>query len=190
MTRQLDPLDQSDQSNKPLAKQTLPGAGSVGQPPGRNTLPLGSGNQAHPDSFSETLVSEPHAKEDLSSLETLATDALPPADPGTLSALATVQATAPGDPGWDSMGDGQKGSPTTSLDQTTVLPRVELDGATAKVLHSSRRRYETHGKLGEGGVGEVVSALDHDIGRSVAIKRLRARMKSPMALARFVGVIH
>lgn len=170
-----------------LDKQTLPGAGPASQPPGRSTLPMGSGDLAHPDSFNDTLHSEPPGKVDLAVLETLAVDALPSSDPGTLA--ATMQAQAPGDPGWDSRADSTARSPKASMDQTTVLPRIELDGAVAKVLHTSRRRYETHGKLGEGGVGEVLSALDHDIGREVAIKRLRARMKSPMALARFVEEI-
>jgi len=150
---------------------------------------MGSGEAGHPDSFNDTLAVETPHGNDLSTQNTLATEALPPSDPGTLAALATVQATAPGEPGWDTMGDAMAGSPTSSLDQTTVLPRVELEGVRARVVVHSRRRYETLSKLGEGGVGEVMCAQDHDIGRRVAIKRLRARMKSPMALARFVEEI-
>jgi serine/threonine protein kinase len=73
--------------------------------------------------------------------------------------------------------------------QHTVLPLVELDGAQARVRVDPRRRYQVEGKLGEGGVGEVLSAMDHDIGRRVAIKRLHGRMRSPLALARFVEEI-
>jgi len=170
-------------------KRTLPGASAAAPPPGRNTLPMGSANPAHPDSFNETIAADGMGTADLSTQQTMALDAEPSASPGTLASMATIQAGAPGDPGLGTPGNGVKTSPTTSLDQTTVLPQVELDGTQARVFVKSRRRYETEGKLGEGGVGEVLSALDHDIERRVAIKRLRARMKSPLALARFVEEI-
>ncbi len=108
---------------------------------------MGSGEASHPDSFNDTLAAETPHGNDLSAHNTLATEALPPSDPGTLAALATVQATGPGDPGWDSVGDAMAASPTSSLDQTTVLPRVELEGIKARVVVHSRRRYETLSKL-------------------------------------------
>ena len=62
----------------------------------------------------------------------------------------------------------QPGSPA----RTTVLPRVEWVGPIPKVNPSQRHRFEELGLLGEGGMGEVVLAQDHDIERKVALKRL------------------
>ena len=60
------------------------------------------------------------------------------------------------------------GSPARS----TVLPRVEWVGPEPKVSPTQRHRFEELGLLGEGGMGEVVLAKDHDIEREVALKRL------------------
>lgn len=56
--------------------------------------------------------------------------------------------------------------------RSTVLPRVEWVGPEPKVNPSQRHRFEELGLLGEGGMGEVVLAKDHDIEREVALKRL------------------
>ncbi len=72
--------------------------------------------------------------------------------------------------------------------RTTVLPRVDASAPPAKVVLESRLRFEHVERLGEGGNGEVLSARDHDIGRTVAIKRLRGP-RTPQALARFVQEI-
>jgi serine/threonine protein kinase len=73
--------------------------------------------------------------------------------------------------------------------RTTVLPRLERVGATSALTGASRARFEPTQRLGEGGVGEVVAAVDRDIDREVAIKRLRADAQSPSAVARFVDEI-
>jgi len=78
----------------------------------------------------------------------------------------------------------------TSTTRTTVLPRVEWTGDAPKLVATSRPRFESRGSLGEGGVGEVVSAFDQDIGRDVAIKRLRPEVQGPAATARFIDEIH
>ncbi|MBL8678730.1 MAG: serine/threonine protein kinase [Myxococcales bacterium] len=46
-------------------------------------------------------------------------------------------------------------------------------------------RFETIRQLGEGGMGQVELALDQDIDRKVAVKKLRADQRSPAALLRF-----
>ena len=56
--------------------------------------------------------------------------------------------------------------------RSTVLPRVEWVGPEPKVNPSQRNRFEELGLLGQGGMGEVVLAQDHDIERQVALKRL------------------
>ena len=76
-----------------------------------------------------------------------------------------------------------------STARTTVLPRVQWTGDAPTLVNTSRPRFEAKGGLGEGGVGEVVAALDQDIGREVAIKRLRAEVQGPAAMARFVDEI-
>ena len=73
--------------------------------------------------------------------------------------------------------------------RSTVLPRVERTGDGATLVSASRPRFETRRPLGQGGIGEVVAAIDQDIGREVAIKRLRGDVQGPAAVARFVDEI-
>ncbi|MGD0528635.1 MAG: serine/threonine-protein kinase [Polyangiaceae bacterium] len=73
--------------------------------------------------------------------------------------------------------------------RSTVLPRVERTGEGATLVSMARPRFETRRALGQGGIGEVVAAMDQDIGREVAIKRLRGDVQGPAAVARFVDEI-
>jgi eukaryotic-like serine/threonine-protein kinase len=73
--------------------------------------------------------------------------------------------------------------------RSTVLPRVEIVGTEPTLIIENKRRFEPKAHLGEGGVGEVALAQDHDIGRPVALKRLRPGVKSPATLVRFVEEI-
>ncbi|MCA9605857.1 MAG: serine/threonine protein kinase [Myxococcales bacterium] len=68
---------------------------------------------------------------------------------------------------------------------STVLPRLETDGDDVKLVHDGRTRYEPQRLLGEGGMGTVTLAVDHDIDRSVALKQVR-RDVGARGLARFV----
>ena len=70
--------------------------------------------------------------------------------------------------------------------RSTVLPRVE---GGAIVREPNRARYETVEALGEGAMGEVMLATDHDIDRRVAIKRMRAEHRGTHALLRFAQEI-
>lgn len=69
--------------------------------------------------------------------------------------------------------------------RTTVLPRRAPGSGVAPFEMKPQPRFEPLGLLGEGGIGRVSLEHDHDITRSVAVKRLRTDRKSPDALARF-----
>jgi eukaryotic-like serine/threonine-protein kinase len=58
--------------------------------------------------------------------------------------------------------------------------------AANPVTGSHVMRYRVGELLGRGGMGEVISARDDQIGRSVAIKRLRVESPSPDVIARFL----
>jgi eukaryotic-like serine/threonine-protein kinase len=72
---------------------------------------------------------------------------------------------------------------------STVLPSIDRSAATARLRTRVETRFEITGSLGQGGLGEVVGAIDHDIGRNVAIKRVRADKVSEAALIRFLQEI-
>ncbi|MDI1483431.1 serine/threonine-protein kinase [Polyangium sp. y55x31] len=79
--------------------------------------------------------------------------------------------------------------PPSSALRTTVLPRVEDDGAEVRLVAESKSRYEPIKTLGAGGMGEVVLVHDQDIARKVAVKRLLPEASDPVMLARFVDEI-
>ena len=71
---------------------------------------------------------------------------------------------------------------TTSGTQDTLA----APPSTATPVPELLARYRTGEVIGRGGMGEVVSARDEQIGRTVAIKRMRARDTSPELVARFL----
>jgi serine/threonine-protein kinase len=77
-------------------------------------------------------------------------------------------------------------APSSTLPRSTVLPRLEMVGATPRLVVQGKPRYEHMRPLGQGGLGEVIGARDNDIDRDVAVKRLRPDVSSPATVARFV----
>jgi serine/threonine protein kinase len=84
---------------------------------------------------------------------------------------------------------GEMPAQSRTTARSTVLPRVERTAEGAMLVSASRPRFSPGRSLGQGGIGEVVAALDQDIGREVAIKRLRGDVQGPSAVARFVDEI-
>lgn len=76
-----------------------------------------------------------------------------------------------------------------SSGRTTILPRVDTDVAPPRLVVESRDRYQRVRPLGEGAMGAVDLAFDHDIGRNIAVKRLHSRLSGAGGLGRFVGEI-
>ncbi|MFT3843311.1 MAG: serine/threonine-protein kinase [Myxococcaceae bacterium] len=68
--------------------------------------------------------------------------------------------------------------------RVATLPTIAWGERGAVLQDRSVPRYEATALLGEGGMGAVMSARDNDIGREVAVKRLR--QEHPELLARFV----
>jgi len=80
----------------------------------------------------------------------------------------------------ESMGGGPQTIVDTQATSTATAPAPELD------LAAAQHRYTLGPVLGRGGMGEVFSAIDEQIGRPVAIKRLRMTEPSRDALTRFL----
>jgi serine/threonine-protein kinase len=83
----------------------------------------------------------------------------------------------------------ETGTPRITLN-SSVLPRVTVQGETLLLSSSTGPRYATVRELGKGGMGEVDLVEDRDIGRAVAVKRLLAGQTEPASLARFVDEVH
>ncbi len=72
---------------------------------------------------------------------------------------------------------------------SSVLPRVAVEGESVVLSSSSGPRYARMRELGKGGMGEVDLVEDRDIGRTVAMKRLLPGHMGPAAVARFVDEV-
>jgi eukaryotic-like serine/threonine-protein kinase len=85
-----------------------------------------------------------------------------------------------------------KGGSTLSLPgsvRSTVLPRVERSQGIPRVVVEGRPRYEALRSLGSGGQAEVTLTQDHDINRTVALKRLLPERKDDASVLRFAEEI-
>ncbi len=101
----------------------------------------------------------------------------PKAAPTPVESAQTM--AAPSTPGLDAtLAAGSVGGTTQPLGMRSA------GGATLAVLDSAR--YTLGSLIGQGGMGEVVLAYDEQIGREVAVKRIRADAPSGEELSRFV----
>ncbi|MBL8602739.1 MAG: serine/threonine protein kinase [Myxococcales bacterium] len=80
-------------------------------------------------------------------------------------------------------------SGTQSLSRGAVLPKTVATAEGPQLVHESRLRYEAVKRLGEGAFGAVELVRDNDIGRMVAIKRLKTDWQDADSLARFAGEV-
>jgi serine/threonine protein kinase len=74
-----------------------------------------------------------------------------------------------------------------ALDATAVALRPSsVDASTAPLVRAicSPTRYESHGRLGEGGMGTVEAVWDADLMRHLAVKRLRPELREDARLVR------
>ena len=79
--------------------------------------------------------------------------------------------------------------PTAAMRSLTVLPRVQIAGDQAHIVTPRKPRYERVKQLGEGAFGEVELAVDNDIERTVAIKRIKANVLDEDSVLRFVSEV-
>ncbi len=157
-------------------------------------------------SHGETIMPEPEPEpeEDALGVTLLPTDVAPPPPPpaGTIldpfaDSSETWQDQAPVAVDDSTQGDGvieaayriEHSKDSLDRSRNTVLPKVDRTQGTPKLIVAGKNRFEVRGRLGEGGVGEVLLAVDHDIGRKVAIKKIRPDRQSQGAFLRFVQEI-
>jgi serine/threonine-protein kinase len=116
----------------------------------------------------------------------------------TTDLIATAHAAAAFDATLDAVASpspraGSAASPRASIGRTTgrttVLPTGEPGAGVTREAVATRPRFQVRRSLGAGGIGEVVAAVDQDIGREVAIKSLRPDMQGSAHVARFVDEI-
>src|SRR5689334_10767441 len=69
-------------------------------------------------------------------------------------------------------------------EEATIEDRPRHRRASAPLI--TGERYQIGGIIGRGGMGEVCSAFDAQIGRDVAIKRLHSERPTRLELARFL----
>lgn len=141
----------------------------VADPPPNRTLAPAHGTLGPPSSTLAATVVESLAEAHISPLQTGASGITFTDDP---------HRPAPPRPPAVTLGFGQ-----------SVLPAVDRAHRNIAAPEVAEVRFRPIGKLGEGGLGEVVAAFDEDIGRKVAVKRIRADRVSASTLARFVQEI-
>src|SRR5262245_18574010 len=76
--------------------------------------------------------------------------------------------------------------PDTDPDATTERPTVAEPHRARVPPKLTSLRYDSGELIGRGGMGEVVAAHDRQIGREVALKRMRGEPPTERAIRRFV----
>jgi len=71
------------------------------------------------------------------------------------------------------------------MERDDDAPTIDERGPGAPI-RASEKRYTIGGQIGRGGVGEVLDARDEQIGRDVAVKRLKNRLPDELAVQRFL----
>src|SRR5262245_695761 len=92
------------------------------------------------------------------------------------------------------MAAGYRGSMSTEPPEGTVMASVTVADKPANITADERvdapaslgGRYKVARRIGKGGMGEVMGARDEQVGRDVAIKRMRKANPSERAIARFL----
>ncbi len=103
---------------------------------------------------------------------------VPEADSGATMAMGvdssaeTMLASAAAQPTVDYSSSRATGSKSTHDDRPSVVSLLRSSGTAAGPGDGPEKKYEVSGKLGQGGVGEVLLVEDRDLERSVAMKRL------------------
>jgi serine/threonine-protein kinase len=82
------------------------------------------------------------------------------------------------------MGTDDDDTEVSSGEQATTAERAPSRGV--RPLRITGDRYRVSERIGRGGMGDVLSARDEQLGRDVAIKRLRAADPSERQIARFL----
>jgi serine/threonine protein kinase len=90
-------------------------------------------------------------------------------------ALDTSELKDPGSTGYGTM-----------IGAETILPEIDLQKGTPVLVERRGPRFHGMSELGVGAVGQVLGARDIDIGRRVAIKRMRDDRRTQSAYFRFV----
>ncbi|HUS28862.1 MAG TPA: serine/threonine-protein kinase [Kofleriaceae bacterium] len=83
------------------------------------------------------------------------------------------------------MDDGDDTQGDRTVDERPQSARTARDSRPAKP-HVTAERYRLGERIGRGGMGEVIAARDEQIGREVAIKRIRTDEPSERAIKRFL----
>src|SRR5262249_38952238 len=71
-------------------------------------------------------------------------------------------------------------------DETEEQPTVGEPAVRRRSTYLPGDRYELSGEIAHGGMGEVLAAHDAQVGRDVAIKRMRSESPSAHAVTRFL----